>query len=50
MEALYERIPDLVQQLAREADHVMLQAPEVLCRVYLAEIRPGLQHPRPAWG
>jgi hypothetical protein len=49
VEAIAERIPGIVQQLARDADAMMSGAPEVLARVYQSEIRPMLDGPRPAW-
>jgi len=49
VEAIYERIPDLVEQLVREADKVMVDAPDVMARVYRSEIRPAIQRPIPRW-
>lgn len=49
VEAIADRIPGIVQQLAREADAVMAGAPDVLTRVYQADIRPMLEAPRAAW-
>ena len=46
VEAIYERIPELVLALAAEADVLMNGAPETLARAYAAEIRPALNAPR----
>ena len=39
VEALYERIPALVEHLVKEADALVANASEVLERFYLAEVR-----------
>ena len=51
VEAIYERIPELVGALVVEADAVMSGAPEALARAYSGEIRPALATSRPsiAW-
>lgn len=49
VEAIYERIPELVQQLARDADRVMVDAPPVLTQAYRSDIRPSIQSPMPRW-
>ena len=42
VEALYERIPDLVEQLVAEADALVADASDVLERFYQQEVRPSL--------
>ena len=49
MEALYERIPDLVDQLVAEADALVAEASDVLERFYQQDLRPSLATPRPSW-
>ena len=49
VEAIYERIPELVSRLQAEADVIVKGSPEMLERVYLAEIRPALAGVAPAW-
>jgi hypothetical protein len=49
VEAIYERIPALVDQLVQEADAVMLGASDVMTRVYRTEIRPVIARPMPRW-
>jgi hypothetical protein len=46
VEAIYERIPDLVKGLAAEADALMKDAPDVFARAYSTEIRPLLAEPQ----
>jgi hypothetical protein len=46
VEAIYERIPELIRALVGEADALMQGAPDMLARVYTAEIRPVLDGPR----
>lgn len=50
VEALYERIPALVDQLVAEADTLMAGADEVGERFYRTEVRPSLSQPNPSWG
>lgn len=50
VEAIYERIPELRQQLVTEADALMRDAPEMLTRTYNAHVRPFLESPRPRLG
>jgi hypothetical protein len=50
VEALYERIPGLVDQLVAEADVLMAGADEVGERFYRTEVRPSLSRPSPSWG
>ncbi len=49
VEALYERIPALVEQLATEADGLMAEVPDVLDRFYQQEVRERLALPTPSW-
>ena len=46
VEAIYERIPELIRALVGEADALMQGAPDMLARVYTVEIRPVLDGPR----
>jgi len=50
VEALYERIPSLVEQLAVEADGLMKEASDVLDRFYRTEVRERLANVAPSWG
>ncbi len=50
VEALYERIPGLIDQLVAEADALMAGADEVGERFYRTEVRPLLSRPNPSWG
>ena len=50
VEALYERIPALIEQLVAEADTLMAGADEVGERFYRTEVRPSLSRPSPSWG
>jgi hypothetical protein len=49
VEALFERIPELVAQLTAEADALMLGAGDVLERFYATEVRPRISRVRPSW-
>jgi hypothetical protein len=49
VEALYERIPELVARLQEEADRVAEGSSEILARAYSAEIRPQLATVTPSW-
>ena len=49
VEALYERIPSLVETLVKEADALMVGTSDVLSRFYRAEARPLLEKLRPSW-
>ena len=49
VEALYERIPALVEHLLKEADALVTNASEVLERFYLAEVRTRLAVVEPSW-
>lgn len=46
VEAIYERIPELVHRLAAEADELMTGAPDAFTHAYRSEIRPLLAEPR----
>ena len=48
VEAIYERIPDLLRALVAEADALMAGAPDTLARAYAGEIRPVLETSRPS--
>lgn len=49
VEAIYERIPEMVARLEAEADAVLADCSEALEQVYMTEIRPRLAVPEPAW-
>ena len=49
VEALYERIPDLVERLQAQADLVVTNASEMLDRTYRSDIRPLLAQATPSW-
>ena len=49
VEAIYERMPELVGQLAAEADVLMAGASEVATRTYQTEVRPMLAAPIMSW-
>jgi hypothetical protein len=49
VEALYERIPGLVEDLVTEADELMAEASDVLDRFYRQEVRDRLARPAPSW-
>jgi hypothetical protein len=49
VEALFERIPSLVEQLRGEADALMEGASDVLDRFYRNEVRAALSAVRPSW-
>jgi hypothetical protein len=50
VEALYERIPELVHELRIEADKMMEGTSDVLTRFYQKEVRPLLVRVSPSWG
>ena len=50
VEAVFERIPSLVEMLASEADVLMTGASDVLERFYRTEARPQLAQINPSWG
>ncbi len=49
VEALYERIPELTDQLRDEADELVADASETLARFYQSDVRPALAGPSPSW-
>jgi hypothetical protein len=49
VEALYERIPALVDHLLKEADALVADASEVLERFYQSEVRTRLAGVEPSW-
>ena len=49
VEVIYERVPELLQQLLTRADAEAAGAAEGLERIYLAEWRPRLQAASPRW-
>lgn len=49
VEALYERIPALVEALVAEADEAMAEASDVLDRFYRQDVRERLARPAPSW-
>jgi hypothetical protein len=50
VEALYERIPNLVQKLTDEADRLVSESgSDVVSRFYRGEVRPGLSVLAPTW-
>lgn len=50
VEALYERIPELVEGLVKEADALVEDASDVLERFYRTEVRRSLGKLAPSWG
>ena len=50
VEAIYERIPELVGRLQSEADALLVGAPDVLQRFYATTIRADLERLSPSWG
>jgi hypothetical protein len=50
VEALYERIPALVEQLVAEADGLISETSDVLDRFYRTEVRDRLAKLAPSWG
>jgi hypothetical protein len=49
VEALYERIPELVQKQLTEADALMVDSSDVLDRFYRNEVRPRLEREQASW-
>jgi len=49
VEAIYERIPELVEQLVMQADALVAGAPDVLQRFHATHVRPLLQPAAPSW-
>ncbi|HEV8314251.1 MAG TPA: hypothetical protein VGQ23_14385, partial [Burkholderiaceae bacterium] len=50
VEALYERIPSLVQKLLAEADTLMADASDIVERFYRSDIRNRMVAVSPSWG
>ena len=50
IEALYERIPFLIEELVKEADALVADASDVLDRFYRQEVRDRLARLAPSWG
>lgn len=50
VEALFERIPELVARLPGEADKLVEGTSDVLTGFYLSEVRPMLAGVSPSWG
>jgi hypothetical protein len=49
VEAIYERIPELVRQLGRDADAAMEGASDIAARSYRSTVRKLLEAPDPSW-
>lgn len=49
VEAIYERIPDLVSRLAADAETTVASAGDALAGTYQQRVRPLLAAPRPRW-
>ncbi|MGQ0735147.1 MAG: hypothetical protein ACT4QD_16030 [Acidobacteriota bacterium] len=49
VEAIYERIPDLIQRLLAEADKLVTGAGETLSSLHAERVRPMLAAPAPRW-
>src|SRR5262245_32700059 len=49
IEAIYERVPALVERLGAEAEKLMTGAGDALVRVYQTEMKPLLVAPTPRW-
>ena len=50
VEALFERIPALVEGLRNEADQLLEESGEALTGFYQREVRPALERVQPSWG
>jgi hypothetical protein len=50
IEALYERIPFLIEELVKEGDALVADASDVLDRFYRQEVRDRLGRLAPSWG
>ena len=50
VEAIYDRIPELVERLNVEADKLMNGAGDALSRTYRESVKPMLAAPMPRWG
>ena len=49
IEAIYERVPELVERLSGEAGKLMTGSGDTLNRVYEADVKPLLAAPAPRW-
>jgi hypothetical protein len=49
VEAIFERIPELVASRYREAETLMTDAPDVMQRFYQSQVRPTLAELSPSW-
>jgi len=49
VEALYERIPELIDRLREEADGLAAEASETLESFYRRDVRPAMAGPSPSW-
>lgn len=49
VEALYERIPELVDRLREESDALAAEASETLESFYRRDVRPAMSGPSPSW-
>ena len=49
VEAIFERIPELVASRYREAETLMTDAPDVMQRFYQSQVRPALAQLTPSW-
>src|SRR5439155_23766009 len=49
VEAIFERIPELVGSLQKEAETLMVGAPDVLVRFYESQVRGSLTALEPSW-
>lgn len=49
VEALYERIPELVERLQAQADALVANASDIFDRAYRTDIRPQLAAATPSW-
>ena len=49
VEAIFERIPELVASRYHEAEALMKDAPDVMQRFYSTQVRPGLAQLTPSW-
>jgi hypothetical protein len=50
VEAIKERIPELIAHVQAEADRAIVGSAEALERLYVSELRPVLASPQPDWG
>lgn len=50
VEALYERMPEIVQELAAQGEALAADTSDAFQRFFRDEVRPSLQALRPSWG